>query len=379
VLLAELFDAHAPMVLGLCRSLLRDPHEAEDAAQQTFLSAYGSLVGGTAPRQPAAWLATIARNECRTRAQRRMREPLPVAEALVLDGDPYQEAVKASEVESLRVAVAHLPRQQREAFVLREFTGLSYEELAVALGVTQPAVESLLFRARRQLRSSLRAVAAAALSVPTGARDLFAQLLAGSADGAAPTTLAKLGAFPLGVKLAALGAGGVIGAATVVAVAPTKHHGGNARVAASRPKQHVAARVPSRRPSAESPRAAPIVVSARGEESSSTDEHSGGDRPTRAAVHGRSEPQREDRGQAAHSDDTRDPGSAPPAASEGSGSPSSDRSGGGEQAPSGGSGEGPSLQSGSGGGGEVDLTEAPTSSGDSGGSGDSSGSSDSGR
>ena len=44
--------------------------------QQTFLSAYRSILGGRPPRDPAAWLATIARNECRGRAQARMREPL---------------------------------------------------------------------------------------------------------------------------------------------------------------------------------------------------------------------------------------------------------------------------------------------------------------
>jgi DNA-directed RNA polymerase specialized sigma24 family protein len=63
-------------VLGLCRVLLRHRQEAEDAVQQTFLSAYRSLLNGVEPRYPAAWLATIARNECRGRIEARMREPL---------------------------------------------------------------------------------------------------------------------------------------------------------------------------------------------------------------------------------------------------------------------------------------------------------------
>jgi RNA polymerase sigma-70 factor (ECF subfamily) len=256
VFLAELFDAHAPMVLGLCRGLLRDAHEAEDAAQQTFLSAYGSLVAGTLPRQPAAWLATIARNECRTRAQRRMREPLPVAETLVLAGDPFDEAVQAAEVESLRRALTQLPRQQRDALVLREFTGLSYEELALAFGVSEPAIESLLFRARRQVRTALRAAAAAALSAPVGLRDAIAQFFGSSGDGAGPATLAKLGSFPLGIKLAAVGAGGVIGAATVVVTAPTRHHG-RAAVQA-RPARHVVAARKQTRPGAAPTRAATV-------------------------------------------------------------------------------------------------------------------------
>lgn len=222
-LLAEYFDAHAPLVLGLCRGLLRDAHEAEDAAQQAFLSAYGSLLRGTVPRDPGAWLATIARNECRTRAQRRMREPLPVADTLTPESDPVQRSVRSSEVESLRLALAQLPRQQRKAFLLREFSGLSYGELAVALGVSEPAVESLLFRARRRLRGWLRAAAAASLSVPASTRDYIGQLLAGS-DGSSAATVGKLGSFPLAVKLGAFGAGAVIGTAGVVVAGPARHH-----------------------------------------------------------------------------------------------------------------------------------------------------------
>src|SRR5918995_3677852 len=64
-----LFDEFAPMVLAVCRFNLRDPQAAEDAAQETFLSAHRSLLSGTRARDPAAWLATIARNECRRTRQ----------------------------------------------------------------------------------------------------------------------------------------------------------------------------------------------------------------------------------------------------------------------------------------------------------------------
>jgi RNA polymerase sigma-70 factor (ECF subfamily) len=177
VRLGGLFDEHAALVLGLCRSLLRNAHDAEDAAQQTFLSAYRSLLSGNEPREPAAWLATIARHECGTRSQQRMREPLPSAEYEQVGGDdPFDATVKRADVESLRLAVAQLPRQQRQAFVLREFSGFSYDELAVALGVSGPAVESLLFRARRQIRLLLRSALAPAnglLWLPLRLRDLL--------------------------------------------------------------------------------------------------------------------------------------------------------------------------------------------------------------
>jgi DNA-directed RNA polymerase specialized sigma24 family protein len=86
----ELFAAHRRTVFGLCRALLRDPVEAEDAVQQTFLSAHRALLNGTRPQAPAAWLATIARNECWSRISARMREPLPSAavEAEAHDADP---------------------------------------------------------------------------------------------------------------------------------------------------------------------------------------------------------------------------------------------------------------------------------------------------
>jgi RNA polymerase sigma-70 factor, ECF subfamily len=233
-LLAELFDAHAPLVLGTCHGMLRDAHEAEDAAQQTFLSAYAALLGGTAPRDPPAWLATIARNECRTRIQQQMRRPLPVAEAYVETADP---AARADQVEGLRRALGELPRQQQRAFVLREFNGLSYEELALALDVTQPAVESLLFRARQRLRGSLRAAAAAAASLPGGIRDFFGQLLTGPSDG--PATLAKLGSAPVLAKLASVGAGTALMTASGTGVMQGAHLQRHQAAPAGRRVSHV--------------------------------------------------------------------------------------------------------------------------------------------
>ena len=76
--LDELFDAQGASILHLCRLILRDPIEAEDAAQQTFLSAYRALLRGTTPREPDAWLAQIARNECRARLRRRELAAVPL-------------------------------------------------------------------------------------------------------------------------------------------------------------------------------------------------------------------------------------------------------------------------------------------------------------
>jgi RNA polymerase sigma-70 factor (ECF subfamily) len=155
----ELYGRYLRTVSGLCRALLRDRAEAEDATQQTFLSAHRALLNGTDPREPAAWLATIARNECWTRIRARMREPLPVSEleTASIEPDPYAEAVRRADLAALWSAIKELPRPQRDALLLREFGGLSYDELAEALAMSGSAVESLLFRARQRLRVHLRA------------------------------------------------------------------------------------------------------------------------------------------------------------------------------------------------------------------------------
>jgi RNA polymerase sigma factor (sigma-70 family) len=146
----------------LCRALLRDREEAADAKQQTFLSAQRALIAGTEPREPMAWLATIARNECLQRIRVRMRSPLSVADHEVPDArsDVHVQAAARTDAAALWTEIKRLPQQQRDAVILREFAGLSYEELAAALGVSQGAVESLLFRARTRLRQELRSVAA---------------------------------------------------------------------------------------------------------------------------------------------------------------------------------------------------------------------------
>ena len=112
-----LYAHHHRMVTGLCRALLRDATEAEDAAQQVFLSAHRSLLNGAEPREPAAWLATIARNECWARIRGRMREPLPsaAAEDVTSDADPVAEALRRADLAALWRAIRALPRQQREA------------------------------------------------------------------------------------------------------------------------------------------------------------------------------------------------------------------------------------------------------------------------
>jgi RNA polymerase sigma factor (sigma-70 family) len=208
---AALYEEHAAMVLAVCRGLLRGSAEAEDAAQQTFLSAQRALANGSEPREPAAWLATIARNECVARVRARMHEPLPTdAEPDSHGSDSHAEAVRRAQVADLRDAIGSLPEQQRDAILLREVRGLSYDEVATTLAVTPAAVESLLFRARRGLQGRLRNAWAGL--TPVGwldpVRELVGRLAAGSAPVAAPVA-AK--AVAVGVGAAVVAGGAVVG------------------------------------------------------------------------------------------------------------------------------------------------------------------------
>ena len=192
--------------------LLRDPDDGDDATQATFISAYTSLLGGNEVREPAAWLATIARHECAARAQARMREPLPLIDAdLGVVPGPEVEFERRAAVGDLQAAIAGLPEKQQEVVVLRDLFGLQYKEVSVALGMSVASVESLLFRARRTLRVNLKPVATGALVVPLAVRDGIAQAvpLFGATGGT--TTggvigfglLAKLSGGPTALKLAA--------------------------------------------------------------------------------------------------------------------------------------------------------------------------------
>jgi RNA polymerase sigma factor (sigma-70 family) len=191
---ADIFERHSATVLGLCRMLLRNEHEAEDAVQQTFLAAHRSIRNGVEPRHPAAWLATIARNECWAAIERRMREPLRQGEPESGLPDPVAQAAARADLDELWRAIGELPGRQRQALLLRELSGLTYAELAGTLGVTEPAVESLLVRARRALRARLRSRSgsAAALAAPLcPLREALVRLL-GLADAPSASGLAKL-------------------------------------------------------------------------------------------------------------------------------------------------------------------------------------------
>jgi RNA polymerase sigma factor (sigma-70 family) len=151
--LDELYRAHAAEVYRYAYAVLGNRADAEDIAQTTFVNALRALERGERPRKPANWLITIAHNLIRQRFRQQQSRPQQVA----LDRDvPKLEADSdGPSIEDLVRALQRIPETQREALVLREMEGRSYKEISAILDVSETALESLIFRARRSLAEEL--------------------------------------------------------------------------------------------------------------------------------------------------------------------------------------------------------------------------------
>jgi RNA polymerase sigma-70 factor, ECF subfamily len=152
-------EAHQTRVIGTIAKMLGSEAEAEDLAQQVFIRVWKSAPRYKPTAKFTTWLFRITRNlvfnELRRKrhfvdqfedlpepAERQEKEP----DRVLLD-EELQEAVKK--------AIEQLPETQRMAIVLRRYEEMPYEEIAAVMGTTVPAVKSILFRARAELRERL--------------------------------------------------------------------------------------------------------------------------------------------------------------------------------------------------------------------------------
>jgi RNA polymerase sigma factor (sigma-70 family) len=212
----RLYEQYARQIYAYCFHQLGNKEEAEDATQSTFLNAFRGLQRGVDPEFETAWLYKIAQNVCLTRqrsSSRRRRVESPG------DLDAIQDVLPAREPESdeligLPEALESMPEQQRRALLLREWQGLSYREIADELGLSQAAVETLLFRARRTL--------AAGLTESGEQKPGVAKRLVRGGDAGSLIAVVKSILFTGGTKIAATVA--TVAATSVVAATPAARH-----------------------------------------------------------------------------------------------------------------------------------------------------------
>ena len=153
-----LYNRHHGALYGFVFHLLgrgASAEDAEDIAQESFSTAFSKLADRRDDGSFKSWLFTIARN----RAVDHMRAGRPptadVTELpLAAAGGPERQAESKAEMAWLMTALADLPERQREALVMREMGGLSYDEIADGMETTVPGVKQLINRARGTLNEA---------------------------------------------------------------------------------------------------------------------------------------------------------------------------------------------------------------------------------
>ena len=161
----KLVERHQRLVVGTVARMLGNNSDVEDIAQQVFLRVWKSARRYVPRAKFTTWLLKITRNLVFNELRRRSRHaqlplrveseeedrPIPDEHAVAPDAFLLEQELQGA----IEAAIAQLPETQRMALVLRRYDELSYEQIADVLDQSVPAVKSLLFRARTELRGHL--------------------------------------------------------------------------------------------------------------------------------------------------------------------------------------------------------------------------------
>lgn len=162
-----LVTRHQHSVVGTAAKMLGSGADAEDIGQQVFVRVWKSAARYEPSAKFTTWLMTITRNLVFNELRRRRR-----TQQISIDADeedtirhqfvdeeahaPSEKMLDAELQDAIEAAIASLPENQRIAIVLRRFEGMPYEEIAKVLKTSVPAVKSILFRARAELKARLK-------------------------------------------------------------------------------------------------------------------------------------------------------------------------------------------------------------------------------
>jgi RNA polymerase sigma-70 factor (ECF subfamily) len=156
---AHLVRTYETSVYRLALRMCGNIHDAEEAAQEAFLSAWRGLPSFRGESKFSSWLYQLTTNACLDlrRREKRHRGTVPLEEQLDLagDGTPQQAAEDAELRDTLQQALHTLSDDHRQIFLLRQMRQLSYDEIGTLLGLERGTVKSRLSRAKKQLRQIL--------------------------------------------------------------------------------------------------------------------------------------------------------------------------------------------------------------------------------
>lgn len=155
-------------VIALVYRIIPDRMEAQDVAQEAFIRAYRAIGSFRGDSAFYTWLYRIALNAARNQLAARKRRPpgsdVDVSDAehyaegdLLRSGDtPEGEVLRAELEQTVHATIAALPLELRTAFMLREFDGLSYEDIAIVMDCPVGTVRSRIFRAREEIDNRIQ-------------------------------------------------------------------------------------------------------------------------------------------------------------------------------------------------------------------------------
>ena len=155
----QLVRRHQHRVFSLAFRFSRDRQDAEELAQEIFFKVWRHARTFKGEAAFGTWLYRLAVNTCLNHRQRKKTrpDPLPLTGDIESGTETAAEGFAARQKEVLLDrGMATLPPRQKMALILASFEGKSYEETAVVMEISVPAVESLLFRARQNLAAILR-------------------------------------------------------------------------------------------------------------------------------------------------------------------------------------------------------------------------------
>ena len=154
-------------IIQLVNRYVKDPSEAQDVAQEAFIKAYRALGDFRGDSAFYTWLYRIAINTAKnylvSRARRNSDYHVDIQDAEAMENAPQLQGIDTPErlllnqeiIDTIKTAIDNLPEEMRTAIMLREFEGMSYEEIAVAMDCPVGTVRSRLFRAREAIDNKL--------------------------------------------------------------------------------------------------------------------------------------------------------------------------------------------------------------------------------
>lgn len=154
-------------IIQLVNRYVKDPSESQDVAQEAFIKAYRALANFRGDSAFYTWLYRIAINTAKNhlvaRARRSSHYEVDIQDAEQIENVPQLHGMETPEgllsndqiVAVIKLAIENLPDEMRTAIMLREFEGLSYEEIAEAMSCPVGTVRSRIFRAREAIDNKL--------------------------------------------------------------------------------------------------------------------------------------------------------------------------------------------------------------------------------